>query len=67
LDKENKLKEGLGGVPRRERNPYFFGGKKREENESVRRRLIFDVWKSVVQKRDVCKQEHGRKLCVAST
>jgi len=24
------------------------------------------VWKSVVHGKDVCKQEHGKKLCVAS-
>jgi hypothetical protein len=25
------------------------------------------VWKCVVHGKDVCKQEHGKKLCVAST
>jgi len=25
------------------------------------------VWKGVVHGKDVCKQEHGKKLCVAST
>jgi hypothetical protein len=25
------------------------------------------VWKGVVHEKDVCKQEHGRKLCVTST
>ncbi len=43
LDKESKLKEGLGGVPRRERSILFFGGKKKEEKENVRRRLVFHV------------------------
>jgi hypothetical protein len=25
------------------------------------------VWKGVVYGKNVCKQEHGKKLCVAST
>jgi hypothetical protein len=30
LDKESKLKEGLGGVPRRERSILCVGGKKKK-------------------------------------
>jgi hypothetical protein len=37
-------RRGLGGVPRRERNILcFWGKKKKDENESVKRRLVFYV------------------------
>jgi hypothetical protein len=40
-----------------------FWGKKKEENENVKRKLVFMCGKvSLKKKRDVCKQEHGRKL-----
>jgi hypothetical protein len=35
LDKESKFKEGLRGVPRRERSILCVGGKKKKENENV--------------------------------
>jgi hypothetical protein len=40
------------------------GKKTKEKNGSVRERFSSEVWKGVVHGKDVCKQEHGRKLCV---
>ncbi len=57
LDKESKLKEGLGGIPRRERSILCFGGKKKEENKNVRKILVFMCGKVLFMK----------KMCVAST
>ncbi len=39
LDKENKFKEGHGGLPR-ERGVSCVGGRGKEENECVRKRLV---------------------------
>jgi hypothetical protein len=63
LDKESKLKEGLGGVPRRERSILCFGGKKKEDNESVRRRLVFMCGK-VLFKKNMCANKSMEGSCV---
>jgi hypothetical protein len=67
LDKDSKLKEGSWRCTKEKKKYLVFGGKKKEENESVRKGLVFYVWNNVVHEKNVCKQEHGRELCVAST
>jgi hypothetical protein len=48
----------------RERSILCFGGKKKEEKESVRRRLIFYVWKGVVKKKKMCANKSMEGSCV---
>jgi hypothetical protein len=67
LDKVNNLKEGSWRRTE-EREEYLVfcerkGGKKKYGKE-----INSYVGKCVVhEKKNMCKQEHGRKLCVAST
>jgi len=49
----------------RERGVSCIFGKEKEENECVKKKNSY-VWKGVVHGKDVCKQEHGKKLCVTS-
>ncbi len=58
---------GLRGIPR-ERGISCVLWKEKEEKESMEKRLIF-MWEKVLfmKRKNMCKQEHGRKLCVAST
>jgi hypothetical protein len=59
-------RKGHGSLPKGEGSILRFG-KEKEENECVRKKINSYVWKGVVYGKDVCKQEHGKKLCVAST
>jgi hypothetical protein len=63
LDKESKFKEGLGGGPRRERNILCFGGKKKEENESVKKSLVFMCGKVLFMKK-MCVNKSMEGSCV---
>jgi hypothetical protein len=62
LDKESKLKEGLGGVPRKESSILCFRGKN-EENESVRKRLVFMCGKVLFMKK-MCANKNMEGSCV---
>jgi hypothetical protein len=64
LDKENKFKEGSWKFTN-EREVFCVLGKKKEENECVKK-ISSHVWKCVVHGKGVCKQEHERKLCVTN-
>ncbi len=66
LDKGNKLKEGHGGLLR-ERILSCVGGRGKEENECVRKRLVLTCAKVLFMKKMCARNKHGRKLCVAST
>jgi hypothetical protein len=63
LDKESKFKEGLGGVPRRERSILCVEGKKKKENESVRRKLILMYGKVLFMKK-MCANKSMEGSCV---
>jgi hypothetical protein len=54
---------GLGGVPKRKMSILCFGGKKKEENESVRRRLIFRCGKVLFMKK-MCANKSMEGSCV---
>jgi hypothetical protein len=62
-DKENKLKEGLKGVLRRERNILFFGGKKKEEKRNVKERLVLMCGKVLFMKK-MCANKSMEGSCV---
>jgi hypothetical protein len=44
-----------------------FLGKEKGGKWKCEKEISSYVWKGVVHEKNVCKQEHGRKLCVAST
>ncbi len=54
LDKEASSRRGTKG----EEEYLVFWGKTKEENGSVRKRLVLKYAKGVVHEKDVCKQEH---------
>ncbi len=61
-------RRGLGGVPRERGVSYVFGGRKKEGEGKDGKNINVYVGKGVIhEKKNMCKQEHGRKLCVAST
>jgi hypothetical protein len=66
FDKVNNLKEGSWRHTE-EREEYFVFCGRRGEKESMEKRLILMWEKLLFIKKKMCKQEHGRKLCVAST
>ncbi len=49
---------------KRERSILCFLGKKKEENGSVRKRLVFYVWKGVVKKKKMCANKNMEGSCV---
>ncbi len=59
LVKGNKLKEGHGGLPR-ERGLCCVGGRRREENECVRKRLVLMCGRVLFIKRICVRNKHGR-------
>ncbi len=67
LDKENNLKEGSWRCTKEKRDILCFVEGKGGEGK-YGKEISSYVRKDVVrEKKKMCKQEHGRKLCVAST
>jgi hypothetical protein len=63
--------QSQGGVLEayQEREGYLvFSWKEKEEKESMEKILVL-MWEKVLfmKRKNMCKQEHGRKLCVTST
>jgi hypothetical protein len=67
LDKENKLEEGSWKLTKEREEYLVFWGKEKEENESVRKRLILMCGKVLFMEKMCANKEHGRKLCVVSS
>ncbi len=67
LDKENKLKEGSWKCTKEGEEYLVFWGKEKGGEWKCEKEISSYVWKGVVHEKDVCRQEHGRKLCVVST
>ncbi len=68
LDKENNLKEGSRRRTKGKRDISCVLWKEKEEKKSMEKILVL-MWENVLfmKRKNMCKQEHGRKLCVAST
>jgi hypothetical protein len=59
LVKGNKLKEGHGSLPR-EIGICYVGGRRREENECVKKRLVLMCGRVLFIKRMCARNKHGR-------
>ncbi len=58
LNKGNKLKEGHGGLPRK--RIFCVNGRRREENECARKRLVLMCGKVLFIRRMCARNKHGR-------
>jgi len=67
LDKEDKFKERSWRLTKGRGGYLAFLGRKRRRMNVYEKEINFYVWKGVVHGKYVCKQEHGKKLCVANT
>jgi hypothetical protein len=56
-------RRGLRGVPRKERSSCVFGGKKKDDNESVRKRLVLMCGKVLFMKK-MCANKSMEGSCV---
>jgi hypothetical protein len=63
LDKESKLKEGSWRCTKEEKEYLFFWGKKKEENESVKKILLFMCGKVLFTKK-MCANKSMEGSCV---
>ncbi len=63
LDKESKFKEGLGGVPRKERSILCFR-KEGGREWKCEKEISFYVWKGVVPKKMMCANKSMEGSCV---